>query len=78
MAETIRGYGSQALPFKADVRVLDEVKSMVAFAKASFGRIDILGFDNYLVALRIARLRGQTQLARFRVGQACRKGKHQP
>jgi 3-oxoacyl-[acyl-carrier protein] reductase len=46
------------LPFKADVRVLDEVKAMAAFARESFGRLDILvnnaGIvrDNYVAFMK--------------------------
>jgi 3-oxoacyl-[acyl-carrier protein] reductase len=58
VAEAVRGGGPQALPVKADVRNLDEVKAMVARAREAFGRIDILvnnaGIlrDNYLMFMK--------------------------
>lgn len=58
VAGAIRGFGQQALPFKADVRNLEEMKAMAARAKEAFGRIDILvnnaGIlrDNYVTFMK--------------------------
>lgn len=58
VAATVRGYGQKAQAFKADVRRLDEVKAMVACAKDTFGRVDILinnaGIirDNYVTFMK--------------------------
>lgn len=58
VAGLIRGFGQQALPFKADVRQLDQVKAMVDQAKQALGRVDILvnnaGIirDNYVTFMK--------------------------
>jgi 3-oxoacyl-[acyl-carrier protein] reductase len=58
VAGLIRSFGQQALPFKADVRYLDQVKTMVDQAKQTLGRVDILvnnaGIirDNYVTFMK--------------------------
>ena len=58
VANAIRGQGQKALPFKADVRRLEEVKAMVGCARETFGRVDILvnnaGIvrDNYVTFMK--------------------------
>ncbi|MEI6788107.1 MAG: 3-oxoacyl-ACP reductase FabG [bacterium] len=58
VAVLIRSFGQQALPFKADVRHLDQVKTMVDQAKQALGRVDILvnnaGIirDNYVTFMK--------------------------
>jgi len=58
VAGLIRSFGQQAIPFKADVRYLDQVKAMVDQAKQALGRVDILvnnaGIirDNYVTFMK--------------------------
>jgi 3-oxoacyl-[acyl-carrier protein] reductase len=58
VAGILRGFGQMALPFRADVRHLDQVKAMVDQARQTLGRVDILinnaGIirDNYVTFMK--------------------------